>query len=241
MIAGMSLRRSSRLLVVAAALAGGSLPAIGPAAAAPPVELSISLSDGVGEVHSAMDVTYAAKVTNGGGAKVAGRLEIAVPGYVKLKKGGGGKVSKQTATWTVTVPAGKTVSRSVRAHIGDITKGEVRVTALASVFQGRSDVPLIRTADADRIAGVHDPAPAAPTPKPAANAAKDDGGVNLWLVAGLPGAAVVLIAAAWLLRRRRHAGNSSADRAVNSRARSLATPGTVEVPVGPPSCERREG
>jgi len=85
------------------------------------------------------------------------------------------------------------------------------VIALASLYRAKTagGIPLIRTAVANTIAGVTDPArtvKGAPSP---ATGKRDSSGPNWLLVAGGPALALVLLAAGTLLwRRRRRSGGS---------------------------------
>lgn len=197
-----------------------------PAAAAPAANLSITLTDAAQQVTSEQDVTYVATVTNGGGERFAGRLVVDLPAYARVDDAHRGRVGKHAVTWNVRIAAGKSISRTVDVHLGRIPKGDVRVTTLASLFQqgGSKTLPLIRTADADRIAGVKDPArtiTSAPgAAKPGAGSGSTGGdGTNWWLVAGLPaGALVVLLGAGALARRRRRAVRDGHEAAPDARA-----------------------
>jgi hypothetical protein len=105
------------------------------------------------------------------------------------------------------VTAGTTVSKRVNVHVGQIARSDLRVTALASVYQkgSRSAVPLIRTADADRIDGVKDPVAGIARPAGAESSAtstSSESDIDWWLVAGLP-AVLVLGAGAYGWQRRR--------------------------------------
>jgi len=212
---------ATRRLVGIVALLGGAalvaIPAGGAAAAPAPVGLSITLSDSLAQVHSGQDVTMTARLSNAGTRPFSGHLVIEVPGYVHVTHAQGGKIVRSDVRWSVSVPGGKSVSREVKAHIGMIAAGQLRVTTLASVFAGKvSGVPLIRTADADLIAGVKDPARTVPPGGAAAKGksvspAARDGGTNWWLAAGAPAAVVVVLAAAVLWWRRRRRGGTPVD------------------------------
>jgi hypothetical protein len=187
------------------------VPAGRPAEAAVPPQLSITLTDGVAQTRSGQSLTYTATVTNGGAKQVKGKLVLEVPAFTSA---GHAKHSAQTVTWTMTARGDSTVTRKATVKVHTIPKGMVRVTTLASVYLGAtSGVPVIRTADADRIAGVPDPTPvtvslrpsASPTKRPAAVSAQDGNGASLWLAAGLPiviAAGLAAGALVWWRRRR---------------------------------------
>lgn len=198
--------------LLAGALCGTALVAV-PAAAAPvPAGLSITLTDGVTQVRSDMDVTYTVKVGNAGGTKVTAKLVLTAPAYATLSRAAAAGTGKHIVTWKITVPAGKAITRTASAHIGTIARTDLRVTTLASLYQGKSSsgVPLIRTADANSIAGVTDPAHTVPPPGHPGRSLQQhtDSGPSLWLIVGLPIAAVLLLAAAAALWWRRRRGNS---------------------------------
>ena len=125
----------------------------------PPAGLSIAIADGASEVHSGSTVRYTATVTNAGSNAVSGTLEIAVPLYVKLAAGTASKNSGSVVSWPVKVSPGGSARETIEATVGDIPKGEVRVTTLATLFAAGSKTQiLVRSADPDLIRGVRDPA-----------------------------------------------------------------------------------
>jgi hypothetical protein len=228
-----------RVLAVGALTSAiGVLAASGTAAAAPPPQLSISLSDGVETVHSDMSVSYSAAVENSGAKAVAGTLALDVPTYGHYTKTAGGKTAKQHVSWKVRVPAGKTVRKTATVRLATIAQGQSRVTTLASFYVGRTTgPPIVRTADADRIQGVADPAPvtsaapstaAGPTkaaPSKAATSSSDSGlGAVGWILIGV-GVLLVLAIAFWLWRRgNRDARGQAVEPRVDDRE-------TVDVPT----------
>lgn len=176
-------------------------------AKAAPVGLSVTISDGVKQVHPNLDVTYTAKLSNSGTKPVTANLVLTVPGYLTYRDTAGAKVSKQDAEWPVTVAAGQSVTKKVTARIGSIPKAERRVTSLATVYTGKTTgVPLIRSADASSIAGVADlPNTAKATPADGkTSASHSDGSHRPWLLGSSIGVVLlaVLAASAVYLRRR---------------------------------------
>lgn len=208
-----------RTLLVIVAFAGATANALataGTAAADPlPSGLSITLADGRSQVRSDLDVAYVAKLTNTGSRAVRTRVRLQLPDYVTVTTAARVEVGKHEVTWRTTVRPGTTVTRTAKAHIGTIANSDVRVIALASVYPiGRwYRVPLIRTALANTIAGIHHPAntiaginhPAHTIAPPAAARSGHDVAANLWLLVGLPITAVVLLAGGLLWWRKRGA------------------------------------
>jgi hypothetical protein len=217
----MSALRSLRAAAAAVFVVGLAAIVAGPVAsasaattAAPPAGLSIAITDHVSEVQPGSAVQYTATVTNLGARAVTGTLAVTVPDYAKA--------SGDTASWTVTVEPGKTASRTLDATIGTIPKGEVRVTALATLFaRGSSTQILVRSADPDLIKGVRDPAqtvrPAAASAPTVFNAGIVFAVILLVVVALGVALAVFLI---WTRKRRRHPGRVPTQIAAGSDRRS---------------------
>jgi hypothetical protein len=115
------------------------------------------------------------------------------------------KASGDTASWTVTVEPGKTASKTLDARIGTIPKGEVRATALATLFApGSSTQILVRSADPDHIKGVRDPAQTVPRTTASAPTAFNAGIVFAVIV--LVVVALGVASAFWIRRRRTRRG-----------------------------------
>jgi len=190
-------------LVVSAA--GLAAPLGAQAAPAPPAQLSIALTDNLTQAHSNSDVSYAAKVTNNGTSPVSAELVLSTPSYVTVTHATGAKVVAHAATWRITVRPGHSVSKSATARIGVIAKGDYRVSTLASLYEeeATSGVPLIRTAVANTIAGVTDPAHTIKGTTPHQVRTGGSAGTNWLLVAGLPALVAVLLLGATLLWWRR--------------------------------------
>ena len=193
-------RRTLRAIVV-----GFMLPLVlpfGAAAADPPdAQLAITLTNGVEVVADGDAVTYTAEIRNSGGT-VNARVVLAPPAYVTLGSAEGATVEENEATWSLPLEGGSTTTLEIPAQFAEIPDGEVRATALASVYIGDSAAPLIRTAVANNIEGVDDEQVVAPAA----------GTLILW--AGI-GAVLVLAAAAAILlvlrSRRKAAVPSAAD------------------------------
>jgi len=195
------------LLTALAALA----PATGAYAAAPataraaaPAGLSVSIHNGSTEVRQGDRLAYTATVKNSGTDPVDGRLVITVPSYVQVTEAADADDSGADASWAVTVPPGGSVTKKLTGVLEKIPKGEVRVTTLVSLYLGDAKRPAIRSAEADTIAGVKDPAHAVSDQAGAASAP----GLPPIAWVGLGIAAVVAIGAvfAWQVTRRRRAG-----------------------------------
>jgi hypothetical protein len=180
-----------------------------PHAAAPP-GLSVTISDATAQTASKATLTYTSTLTNAGTRPVTAQLVLAIPSYASYAQAPGAAVDKQTATWPVTVAAGKAVTKRAAVTLGTIPKGEVRVTTLISVYlPGHPPTLLIRSAEANRIQGVTDPAHTV-------NAVGASRGGNRPISSGtitvivILGVLVLLLVGAWLARvRRGHEGDSS--------------------------------
>ncbi|GAA3876417.1 hypothetical protein GCM10022381_18730 [Leifsonia kafniensis] len=156
-------------LICLLALGGAATSA---AAAEVPTGLSVTITDGVDEVTAGSDVTYTAELSNTGSDPVTATLVVTVPGYVEITAADGAEsdgtesVTAATATdaaWVVTVEPGAVATVAVGARVGEIPADELRVTTLVSVYLGDGDdaraaAPVIRSADANTIEGVTDPA-----------------------------------------------------------------------------------
>jgi hypothetical protein len=195
-----------RTIGLAAAATLGILIGVAPAtavSAAP--EMSVTISDGVKTVKPGMGVTYTTKVTNLGADPVDAKIVVAVPSYVEVGDAGTGTVDKQTVTWAATVAPHETSDLKLTVTVGDIPKGDVRVTAVASVYvDGVEPSPLIRSADADRIQGVADtPAPKASTAPATASHGSATGTVVTVIVIVVVAILVVAAAVVTVMFRRR--------------------------------------
>lgn len=209
-------RRSLAAATALASLVAMALTTAARADASPaaPAQLSVTLTDGVSEVHSDSDVHYSATVTNQGTRPITTRLVLTAPGYVNITRAPGARVAAHSATWRITVPASKSVTRTAAAHIATIAKGDYRVTTLASVYATNSaaGVPLIRTAVANTITGVTDPARTV-KPTSAARQPSSSSSSSHWPLwgGGFALALLLLGAGGWgWSRRRRGAGAGAA-------------------------------
>jgi hypothetical protein len=229
-----------------AVLAAGLATSATAAAKSATPQLSITLDDGVTQVRSDTDVSYTAKVSNHGSAAVHATLVLATPGYVAVTRAAGATVTAHAATWSITVMPGKSAIRTAKAHIGTIAKTDYRVTTLASVFRGKSTtgLPLIRTAVANKISGVTDPAHTVTSHAASATSRHGSSGTNWALVAVLPAAVLAaLLAGGFLWRRRgRHEPAEPAARPVTEPAKPAAQPAALRDRPRPaaPTVQRRE-
>lgn len=201
--------------LTALALAGAALlvvPVPVGAVAAPPglsgaaqPGLSVAVSDGVGEVRSGADLTYTATLTNAGAKPVTTRMVLTVPPYLAVRAGDDAQVGAHSITWQVVVRPGTSVRRTVSAHVGAIPETERRVTTLVSIYQGTAtSLPLIRSADADRIHGVDDRARSV---APASKASSSSSSGAAW--AAVSAGALVIAAGAGLIGYRRRRSRTS--------------------------------
>jgi hypothetical protein len=154
-------------------------------------ELSISLSSGADAVAEGDEITYLAEIDNRG-APVAARVVLTPPAYIEMDAAAGGLLEDDGLVWDLTLESGMT-PLSVSALVGEIPAGELRATAVISVYVDGSTTPLVRTAVADHIEGVDDEQVTV-TPVPRLLAV---GGLFVLLASGATGAVAVLI-------RRRH-------------------------------------
>lgn len=187
--------------LAAAAFAAPAAATTSRAEAADELRLSVTLSDGVETVASGDAVTYQAEVRNDGDT-IDTDIVLEAPDYVSLDEADDAVVEASRATWSLALPHG-TTTFELPASIGEIPDDDARVTTLLSVYVGEAAAPVVRTAVANRIAGVDDePVASAPVP------------IVAW-VAGGAAILLALIAVALLIvmRRRRaareHAQNDS--------------------------------
>lgn len=209
----MSKPRIATLTAVAggvlAVVAAVPCPAAGAAGPTSPVRLSIALTDNHITMAAHSAAAYTATVTNSGIQAVSGTLVFAAPGFVQYPDAARhGMITKHDARWKITVPGGQSVTERVTVRVGTIPKSAIRVTSLASFYIGAaSGSPVIRTADADRIAGVQDPAPAPAITPPAAKPKTGSAGGGLgavgWSLIGGGALALVALVAGLGIRRRR--------------------------------------
>ena len=194
------LRSLGLTIAVACSVVAGL--AAAPAATAAP-QMSVTISDGVKTVKPGIGVTYTTEVENMGADPVDAKVVLTVPTYVQIEGAGDGTVEKSSSTWAITIAPHHTSALQLTAKIGTIPAGEVRVTAVASVYvDGATPAPLIRTADANRIQGVADtPAPRPDTSSPAAQPWPIG-----WIIAAITTALVLaaaIVVAILLIGRRR--------------------------------------
>lgn len=189
----MKHRHLLRTALIAATATLGLLGPVSVATAASPApEMSVTITDGLKTVESGTKVTYTTEVKNLGVQPVDAKVVLTVPSYVSVKSGGGGTVKKSDTTWSITVSPRKASTLELTGTIGTIPKTEVRVTAVASVYvEGVKPSPLIRTADANRIAGVAD----TPKPAPTDSSASASTPALGWVSAALITAGIVVLAA----------------------------------------------
>ncbi len=205
-----------RRVLTAVALALPLLGTLGAAAATPPPsaapDLSVSLASDADAVAAGDDLTYTAEIVNRGEA-VDARIVLEPPTFVELLKvDDGGTLADNVATWTSTLPAKATTTVTVTATVADIPGTERRATALVSVYVNGATTPLIRSASADRIAGVDDEPSTTPEPQ----------GMPPWALTAigvvLAIAAVVIVVV--VLRRRRPADADAVDTTADDAAES---------------------
>jgi len=218
-----SIQAARRRLVAVALTAGLTtllLATAGPVAATaraprPPVGLSITLTDGAGQLKPNTDVRYTATLTNRGSAAVRLRLVLTMPRYARIRSTGGGKSIGPNVTWTVTARAGQATTRRADVHIAaSVPAGQLRAGALVSAYlagAGPHALPIVRAADSDSIAGVSDGPTAGAGPATPKRGRRSSG----WPAAGiaLGGLAVLagIGAAGVALRRRRPSRTGPSD------------------------------
>lgn len=207
-----------RRVLTAVALALPLLGTLGAAAATPPPsaapDLSVSLASDADAVAAGDDLTYTAEIVNRGEA-VDARIVLEPPTFVELLKvGDGGTLADNVATWTSALPAKATTTVTVTATVADIPGTERRATALVSVYVNGATTPLIRSASADRIAGVDDEPSTTP----------ESQGMPPWALTAigvvLAIAAVVIVVV--VLRRRRPADADAVDTTADDPATDAA-------------------
>jgi len=194
-----AIRGALSVAVSAALLAGGPTVA---ALGAAPAGLSISIHNDTGSVRTGDHLSYAATLRNDGTAAVDGRLVVTVPAYMRITAANGADLEGTDASWSVEVPAGASVTKNVSASLGDIPKGELRVTTLVSLYLGDATQPAIRSAEADTIAGITDPAHA--EGDKAVDSSRPLPSVLVWIGIGVVAilVAVAALGGWWFARRR---------------------------------------
>lgn len=174
---------------------------VAPAQAAP--NLSITLTSGVDTLAPGDALTYTAEVVNRG-ESIDARIVLTPPAYIELDAADealeGAVVEGNEVTWTTTLDAAATSTFEVPATVAEIPEGELRATALVSVYVGDSTTPLVRTASADHIEGVDDEQLVANPVLP----------MLLWVGIGLVVVLVVVAVALVLMQRRRKAAAAAA-------------------------------
>jgi hypothetical protein len=201
------------------------------------VRLSITLTDSAASVAPHTEPTYRASLINAGSDAVSGWLVVSAPGYMpSVRANVDGKITKHDLRWKITVPAGQAVTQPVRFRVLAIPKSAVRVTVLASFYLGAvTGMPVIRTADSDRIPGVVDPAPAPaikpPAPRHEANHQSSAITSVGWAIAGAA-TCVFLLLLAFVAQRRATASRPEQDRADRRDDDTPAGVGLAET-VGP--------
>lgn len=188
---------------------------VAPAQAAP--NLSITLSSGVDTLAPGDVITYTAEVVNRG-ESIDARIVLTPPAYIELGAADeapeGAVVAGNEVTWTTTLDAAATTTFEVPATVAEIPEGELRATALVSVYVGDSTTPLVRTASADHIEGVDDEQLVANPVLP----------MLLWVGIGLVVVLVVVAVVLVLVQRRRKAAAVAADAEVGPGYRRSETP-----------------
>lgn len=154
----LTVRRFVGIAAIAIPVLGMLGAHVAPAQAAP--NLSITLTSDVDALAPGDGVTYTAEVVNRG-ESVDARIVLSPPAYIELDAAGeaaleGAVIEANQVTWTTTLEAAATTTFEVPATVGEIPEGELRATALISVYVGDSTTPLVRTASADHIEGVDD-------------------------------------------------------------------------------------
>jgi hypothetical protein len=198
-----TIRLGLALLAVTLTSFAAAAPADGEAFSAPPPGLSITLTDGTGQVQSGATVSYTASVANTGAKPVNGVLEITIPSYAAFTGTHSATEKGSEVSWPVTIGGQKKISEKATVRIDTIPKGEVRFTTLATLYAtGSTSDILVRTADPDTIRGVVDPAHTVGQP----TQARSQSGQPFVAIAITVGAVIlvgIVIALVLLTRRRR--------------------------------------
>ncbi|HEV7742235.1 MAG TPA: hypothetical protein VGO65_07430 [Pseudolysinimonas sp.] len=164
-----------------------------------PAGLSIAIHNDSTEVRSGDALTYTVVVENSGSDRVDGRLVVTLPDFVRAVDVGGADRSGADLSWPISVAGGEKVTETVTGRIGEIPADEVRVTTLAGVYLGDASEPAVRTAEADAIAGVADPAHAVADRPATASAGPALG----WIIGGAGGVIAAGLLVLVMMARRR--------------------------------------
>lgn len=114
-------------------------------------ELSVSLSNSVGEVAPDASLDYVAELQNLGSAPVEVHLIVAVPQFSEIETAADASVDGRTATWTLTVEPGTPVSVTTSVQIMQIPAEALWADATANVFVGDSENPVVAATDIDPV------------------------------------------------------------------------------------------
>ena len=197
--------RTRVLLVLVAAFIG--LGAAPPAMATenPPPGLSITIDNGRKSIAPRSDVTYATTVSNSGLEPVTTWVVVTVPSFATIKRAKEADVKGPNATWKIELEPGTKRTLTTAAKVGSIPDGLTRVTSLASVYLTKhtTGAPVIRSADADRIPGVAEPASPALAVTSKVSTSAYGTAPALWSGAGLVALGAVCIGLVVASRRRR--------------------------------------
>lgn len=120
-----------------------------------PVRVSLAVSDGRGIVHAPTPGRYAATVTNAGETSVHGTLVLLAPAHADWSAVPPGKVTGPEVSWSVTVRAGASITRSAVTMRGGVPRRQLAVIVEATlVVRDRARDITLRDVDIDQIGGI---------------------------------------------------------------------------------------
>lgn len=143
----------------------GSVGAAETAAVEVPDGLSVAISDGKKTVAGGDTLTYTVAVENvDASVSMLGSIVVTVPTFSTITDKGGAATASSNGstslTWPLDIKGGATAKQTFSIHLGSVPKGVVRVSTLATVYAVDGTVPVIGTADSNRISGRVDPSDA---------------------------------------------------------------------------------
>jgi hypothetical protein len=135
-------------------------------AAEVPDGLSVAISDGKKTVSGGDTLTYTVAVDNvDASVSMIGSIVVTIPTFSTITEKGGAATAtangSTSLTWPLDIKSGTKAKQTFSIHLGSVPKGVVRVSTLATVYAVDGTVPVIGTADSNRIAGRVDPSDAA--------------------------------------------------------------------------------
>ncbi|MBL7497383.1 DUF11 domain-containing protein [Frankia sp. CNm7] len=220
-------------------------PATGPTPDGPALNLAVAVDDGRADAREGDEITYTARVRNAGGtdardlvvtqtlpavARVTGADR---DGTIKGGTGDGGPGAEEGAgggvvEWPVELAPGQEETFTVRARVGRVPPGLLRLATVVCVTTASDRRPVVCATDSDAL-----PAAAADARTPGST--EGAGGVPGWLVPLIAAAAILPLGAGGLVLYLRMARRRARLAHRQARAATSRVPISETAPVEPPS------